>query len=302
MRLPKGLRLLLLLPAAIAGPAGAQAPPPWAYYPLGVGDVWEYVEPATGSTLRIHVDRDTVINGRVYVVQERVRFDAMGNPIPYVPPFYRLRFDTLSTHVVEPFTDGSGTEVPSRPAPCPFGATGGQTVDCGPFGGAATVRQFMGGLAIGDTALAAVEFKEYETNAALVTYAAAIGEVELSAKFEPYRYLTYARVGEIEYGTPIHPVAAEPSPVRSAEIGVRPNPAWGSDHVNVALRLPASANVQAAAYDALGRRVALLHAGPLQAGLHDLTLDGARLAPGVYVVRVVIDSERTFTQRVTVVR
>jgi len=45
------------------------------------------------------------------------------------------------------------------------------------------------------------------------------------------------------------------------------------------------------AYDALGRRVAVLHGGPLAAGVHEFALDAASLAPGVYVVRATANTE-----------
>jgi hypothetical protein len=80
----------------------------------------------------------------------------------------------------------------------------------------------------------------------------------------------------------------------------RPNPTTGV--TVLPLSLPAAADVQAAVYDALGRRVRVLHEGRLQAGMHDLALDGAGLAPGVYVVRVVVDRDRPLTRRVTVLR
>jgi hypothetical protein len=38
-------------------------------------------------------------------------------------------------------------------------------------------------------------------------------------------------------------------------------------------------------FDALGRRVAILHDGPLAAGAHTLELDAASLPPGHYIVR-----------------
>ncbi|HYE95764.1 MAG TPA: hypothetical protein VD962_06110 [Rubricoccaceae bacterium] len=62
-----------------------------------------------------------------------------------------------------------------------------------------------------------------------------------------------------------------------------PSPARGVVHLG--LSLAHAQGVKAAVYDALGRRVAVLHDGPLAAGTHRLTLDAARLAPGVYVVR-----------------
>ena len=54
----------------------------------------------------------------------------------------------------------------------------------------------------------------------------------------------------------------------------------------LALTLPEPAAVRAQAFDALGRRVAVLWDGPAPAGLTTLRLDGAGLAAGVYVVRV----------------
>ena len=57
--------------------------------------------------------------------------------------------------------------------------------------------------------------------------------------------------------------------------------------VNLRLVLPAAAAVRAEAFDALGRRVAVLFEGTAAAGETSLALDGAGLAPGLYVVRVI---------------
>ena len=57
--------------------------------------------------------------------------------------------------------------------------------------------------------------------------------------------------------------------------------------VRLRLVLPAAAAVRAEAFDVLGRRVAVLFEGTAAAGETGLALDGAGLAPGVYVVRVV---------------
>ena len=54
------------------------------------------------------------------------------------------------------------------------------------------------------------------------------------------------------------------------------------------LRLAEGGPVRAEAFDALGRRVAVLFDGSAPAGGFRLTLDGAGLAPGVYAVRVAV--------------
>ena len=59
--------------------------------------------------------------------------------------------------------------------------------------------------------------------------------------------------------------------------------------------------VTVAVFDALGRRVGLLHEGPLAAGTHALPLNASALPPGVYVVRAAGDGV-AFARRLTVVR
>ncbi len=62
-----------------------------------------------------------------------------------------------------------------------------------------------------------------------------------------------------------------------------PNPARGP--VALAVTLPAPAGVTLAVFDALGRRVALLHDGPLASGTTSFTWVGEG-APGLYVARL----------------
>ena len=82
--------------------------------------------------------------------------------------------------------------------------------------------------------------------------------------------------------------APEPAPAAVAVGAPFPNPAArrAAVPVMVPVALPAPAYVHAAAYDALGRRVAVLQDGPLPAGRTALALDGAALPPGAYVIRV----------------
>jgi hypothetical protein len=77
-----------------------------------------------------------------------------------------------------------------------------------------------------------------------------------------------------------------------------PNPF--ATRAEMALTVRTTQAVTVAAYDVLGRRVAVLHDGPLRAGQRTpLTLDGTRLASGVYLVRV---TGETFATTARVVR
>ena len=80
---------------------------------------------------------------------------------------------------------------------------------------------------------------------------------------------------------------------------VVPNPARGAARLTVTLGAPA--DIKAAVYDVLGRRVATLTEGAHAAGPHALDVETAGWAPGVYTVRVRA-GEAVATQRLTVVR
>ncbi|MEM1044033.1 MAG: T9SS type A sorting domain-containing protein [Bacteroidota bacterium] len=81
--------------------------------------------------------------------------------------------------------------------------------------------------------------------------------------------------------------APYPNPVRSA--------------AQLALGLEEAQHVRVEVFDALGRRVALLHDGSLPVGEHALTLDAAALPSGLYVVRATGDAFALST-RTTVVQ
>ena len=88
------------------------------------------------------------------------------------------------------------------------------------------------------------------------------------------------------------PVASAPVPRVPSEVGVtvRPNPSDGT--AVVSLVLPRMAGVEATVYDALGRRVAIVHRGTLPAGRRVFEVDVSGWPPGVYVVRVQADEAR----------
>jgi hypothetical protein len=97
-----------------------------------------------------------------------------------------------------------------------------------------------------------------------------------------------AYAGLDEAGGQAPPIAAA-APVASAEavaveLGVpAPNPVAGS--ARIVVRVAEAGPVRVAAYDALGREVAVLYDGVLSTGERPLRFDGAGLAPGPYVVR-----------------
>ena len=80
---------------------------------------------------------------------------------------------------------------------------------------------------------------------------------------------------------------------------VRPDPSDGT--AVVSLVLPRMAGVEATVYDALGRRVAIVHRGTLPAGRRVFEVDVSGWPPGVYVVRVHANESRA-EARLTVLR
>jgi hypothetical protein len=80
---------------------------------------------------------------------------------------------------------------------------------------------------------------------------------------------------------------------------VTPNPF--AARTRLTLELAEAQHVTAAAFDALGRVVAVLHDGALEAGAHALALDGASLPAGLYIVRVTGETFNA-TRRAVLVR
>lgn len=101
-------------------------------------------------------------------------------------------------------------------------------------------------------------------------------------------------------------VASEPGPSDpSVGVAVWPNPASAQASVHLTAPAPV-ARVTASLHDALGRRLAVLHDGPLAAGVHPMAFDAGAVAPGVYVVQVMVapDEGAAWSEavRVTVTR
>lgn len=96
-------------------------------------------------------------------------------------------------------------------------------------------------------------------------------------------------------GTLVEP--ALPAPVLA--LSVHPNPARGFSLLR--LDVPEAGRVKVSVFDALGRRVAVLHDGPLAAGSHTLRFEASDLPSGVYAVRASTEAG-TVAQRITLLR
>ncbi len=99
------------------------------------------------------------------------------------------------------------------------------------------------------------------------------------------------------------PAAASKAPAAFALAAVYPNPFRAS--TEIALDVPEASQVTLAVFDVLGRRVAVLLDGVVEAGSHRVAFDGSALPSGVYLVRATSEgtAQRSAqTQRVTLVR
>jgi len=97
---------------------------------------------------------------------------------------------------------------------------------------------------------------------------------------------------------------ADDSPAPLVVGSAYPNPFRGN--AVVPFTLPTSAHVEISAYDAIGKRVAVLIAGSMPAGRHRAVFNAAELPSGVYFIRAVVEldgtSAQTFVSKVVLAR
>ncbi|NNF57115.1 MAG: T9SS type A sorting domain-containing protein, partial [Rhodothermaceae bacterium] len=83
-------------------------------------------------------------------------------------------------------------------------------------------------------------------------------------------------------------------------LGSYPNPFTASSLLRFSLTEATVARL--VVYDAVGHEVARLVDGPVGAGYHEVSFDGARLPSGVYIVRLTIGSSFAQTRRLTLLK
>ena len=295
--------------AALGGGVGAEpdTTAPWRYYPLAVGNVWEY---GTDSdlALRISIPRDTTVNGRTYFAWMIEYADESG-PLP-PPNTLFVRYDSTAHVDRALYRTGPGGGLVERngdldcPLDAPFDAVVqvGGTSQCAVSGGYDVPVVFGGKEPGTGTDTMRTSVKQFRQFPAFTTrFAAGIGLVYAEGESN-FSTLQYYRVNGEERGISRFPTPTSPTPPSGgAALAVGPNPTGGA--ATVRLDLPAPADVRVAVYDVLGRRVATLASGALGAGAHALPFDAAPLASGVYIVRAEVGGGvGVLVRRLTVVR
>lgn len=253
---------------------------PWRWYPLAVGNAWEYSS-QDGQVMRIDIRRDSVINGHTYYNWHRMWYAASGEPQPWSAINEYIRFDTTSSSI--------------RPGfpwiPCPFDGQPGEIIECpGAGNGMVTFMTYDGILVFSDTTITDVPVKEYDTIGGIYRYGADFGEVWGWRKDGfPARGLTFARIDGREFGTELFPLSDHGpplSPSGSGEITLWPNPTTGILYVRLAM--PAPGPLRLTIYDMLGRLVFTEHA--FVSGTQSyLELDVSAFSLGHYTVYVLSD-------------
>ncbi|MBE2187634.1 MAG: T9SS type A sorting domain-containing protein [Rhodothermales bacterium] len=283
------------LPTESFGPADTQATPdtttPWRYYPLHVGDIWEYEE-NDGMMQRYLIEKDTLLNGKRYFKQRREVYFADLSPGQSVALF--LRYDTTRHQVI--IGGRSGNEGLFLETECPLNVEADSLHTCSQ-GERYYVRLFYDGLLVFgegagrglDTVRTSV--KSFATLSE-IRYAAGIGLVYKEVEGHTMG-LSYYRVGNIEHGQRRIAVAAEDEAVtrrgvlRMEQTGPQPT----RDRATLRVALPEAARVTVEVFDLVGRRVAVLLDGPQAAGTHEVAVDTRALLSGMYLVRLTSGSQ-----------
>jgi len=229
--------LVLLLAVAAITSADAQTDDTtsaWRYFPLAVGNVWDYEFSSPGlpaSTRRHAVTADSVVSGERYFRLEWTGADIDGSPV-VGPRFALVRFDTTLGGLRA--LANEGTLLQQAVFDCgalggPFGAgfPPAPLVECviGPnVGSPSSVTTFGGydqAVDVGGDVVR-TSLKGVDTQAAgeaQTSYAAGIGYLGFFRRGGARLTLRYARIDGVDYGTPLA-VASDvaPSPARPLTI------------------------------------------------------------------------------------
>lgn len=280
------------------------------YLPLEVGHVWEYerwVETCLGIELcwteqagyeRWTVERDSIVGGQAYRVVAQENY-TLGEELEATREIF-VRFDAeqargfrLDGEDEFPWPDYLGCRLDA-----PFEAQLDNCDDESGLGPVSTYEPEELAVQVGED----MERRIVKTYQSLIPGARFVADVGLlyegGTEFGgSWIALSYARVGDLEYGTERFPVTSESAPPEFAlALSVYPNPVSGAATVQLSLDAPQRVTVEV--FDVLGRRVLSSDLGARPAGevLHQL--DTAQLQAGAYLVRLAGDAGAAATARI----
>lgn len=276
--------LLFSLAISRAIPTFAQVDPAISYYPLSVGDEWQY-NVTNGVTfqyyLLVRTVGDTLMpNGKHYM-----QFNAVADaPYTLGTSLYR-RIDSVTACVYQYSTPAEilmdsvraspGDQVQDAITPITCSLVDTSTV----LGIRTMVKVFKFSVAVG----------QIETD---MTFADGFGIVH-KVDYDTWNWpfpapttdLVYARINGREFGTFVSvPEPASGFPLQYSLLQNYPNPFNPSTTINY--ELPHASQVSLTVYDMLGREVSVLVNERREAGVHEVKFDGSGLASGVYFYRI----------------
>ena len=298
------LYLLLLMLAGSASGQQSEGPDTldWRlYYPLEVGNVWEWetwlLVDYTGFDRR-EIIADTLINGIQYFLE--TRYEYAQSPVlnweSLVVDTTLLHYDTLNAQVVKRSLRG-GEE---RQHTCPLNTDFGRNMTCGndPYydvgGGYAEERHF---LIVGEDTVRYNAVKRIYSIGGGSDFYHGVGRLQGIGDGQAGEIkFTYIRVGGIEYGqrAVLTAIDDELLPTESS-LAAYPNPV--RDRLTVAFERPGPP-FSLAIYDVLGRAVIR----NIECTRPICAVDTSRLWPGLYFARVVNETSVQAVTRFVVIR
>lgn len=294
--------------AALALPSLAAAQVPdtldWRrYFPMEVGNQWQYVGGDGASYWRERIIGDTLINGNRYSTR---LMEAGSSPDDLTELVRRTheRYADDGAYVLEArirpgdsvFTDQWRGDV------CAVDAAFNTLGDCPELQARNNVYGGYGGtVEIGGMVVEVAAIKEFDTVGSLVRTAADIGLVEITYEFGATATLEYAVVAGAEYGSPVvatsHDLASGIAHLSS--VSVYPMPTRGSVWINVD---GVSSAVSIKIINLLGQAVLQRDIDQQGAMSHRIHVDLSALRSGYYMVAAVADRGKPFTTPLVIIR
>ena len=302
------LLLFLSLPAFAQTPDTTSA---WRYFPLEVGNVWEYEVyeetcdfdgNCSDALLTGYVQRavvgEVLVEGRSYVEVLERRFTPEEEEASADRRL--VRFDTLAARSM--WRSDTGDDAWPGFFSCRLDTPFGENAVCSEIQ-FSTAGGYEESVVINGDAFTGT-VKSYVSFVGRYDFVADVGVVKTifgggAPAFTSWHDASFVRVDDVEYGTRRFgdPVASEsvPKPAAAA-LTVFPNPLLGTATVRFTLDRPQ--RVTLAVYDVLGRRVLARDLGVQSAGEATHRLDVGPLPSGVYVVRFDGDAGARATARI----